>query len=186
MRKNNVQALAQTAVLLALLIVLGMVPAVPTGILPIPIVLQNLGVMLIALLLGPRWGSAAMVAFFALVAAGLPVLSGGRGGLAVLSGPTAGYLLAWALTPVLVFACQRLLVGWSGKLSQPLALWLGAVASSYLLGTLVLVGQTHLPFWPSLWANWAFILGDTAKVVIALILYRAVQRFGLVKTGVRS
>ena len=37
----------------------------------------------------------AIVLFLALVAVGLPLLSGGRGGLGVFFGPTAGFLLSW-------------------------------------------------------------------------------------------
>ncbi|MDQ3283545.1 MAG: ABC transporter permease subunit, partial [Acidobacteriota bacterium] len=38
-----------------------------------------------------------MVVLLALVAIGLPLLSGGRGGIGVFVGPTAGYLLGWIL-----------------------------------------------------------------------------------------
>ena len=36
----------------------------------------------------------------ALAALGLPVLTGGRGGIAVFMGPTAGFMYGWLLTPL--------------------------------------------------------------------------------------
>ncbi len=63
----------------------------------VPITLQTLGVMLCGSLLGARKGAAALLLFVALVAVGLPLLAGGRGGLGVFAGPSAGYLLAWPL-----------------------------------------------------------------------------------------
>ena len=45
----------------------------------------------------PGAGFLAMLLFLALVAIGLPVLAGGRGGLSVFVGPSAGFLYAWPL-----------------------------------------------------------------------------------------
>ena len=49
---------------------------------PVPITLQTMGVMLAGSVLGARRGALAVLTFLALVAAGLPLLAGGRGGLA--------------------------------------------------------------------------------------------------------
>ena len=43
--------------------------------------LQSMGVMLAGLVLGPKRGAAAVLVVLALVAIGLPVLAGGRGGI---------------------------------------------------------------------------------------------------------
>lgn len=63
---------------------------------PIPFTLQSLGVLLLAVSLGPRLAALAVVEYLILGAAGLPVFSRG-GGIAYLMGPTAGYLLAMPL-----------------------------------------------------------------------------------------
>lgn len=79
----------------------------------VPITLQTLGVMLAGSILGWRRGALAVVVFLALVAAGLPLLAGGRGGLAVFAGPSAGYLLAWPLgAAVTGWLVQRRLPGY--------------------------------------------------------------------------
>ena len=74
--------LTQTAIMIALLIVLGFFPGIPLGIIPVAIVLQNMGVMLAAALLGPRYGTVAVALFVFMAFMGLPFLSGGQIGRA--------------------------------------------------------------------------------------------------------
>ena len=65
---------------------------------PVPLTVQNLGVLLVGLLLGSRRGFAAMVLYLAEGAVGLPVFSPsalGLTGIAQLLGPTGGFLLAY-------------------------------------------------------------------------------------------
>jgi biotin transport system substrate-specific component len=63
---------------------------------PVPLTLQNFGVLLVGLLLGPRRAFAAMVLYLAEGAAGLPVFnSAGPGGTLQLFGLTGGYLMAY-------------------------------------------------------------------------------------------
>ncbi|MDR0945742.1 MAG: biotin transporter BioY, partial [Bifidobacteriaceae bacterium] len=86
---------ALVAVFAALTCVLGLIPPLYLPISPAPITAQTLGVMLAGAVLGGKRAAAAMALVVALVAAGLPVLSGGRGGLAVFAGPTVGFLVGW-------------------------------------------------------------------------------------------
>lgn len=60
------------ALMVALLIVLGFIPGIPLGFITVPIVLQNLGVMLAGALLGSRKGFLAVAIFLLLVAIGAP------------------------------------------------------------------------------------------------------------------
>jgi len=63
---------------------------------PVPLTLQNFGVLLVGLTLGGRRGFAALVLYLAEGLMGLPVFSPtGPGGLAQLLGPTGGFLLAY-------------------------------------------------------------------------------------------
>lgn len=62
------------ALMVALLIVLGFIPGIPLGFIPVPIVLQNLGVMLAGALLGSRKGFLAVAIFLLLVAIGAPAV----------------------------------------------------------------------------------------------------------------
>ena len=87
--------LAYVALFAAVIAVLGTLPAVNIG--PVPITAQTLGVMLAGSVLGARRGFLAVLLFLVLVAIGLPLLASGTGGLAVFAGPTAGYLFSWPL-----------------------------------------------------------------------------------------
>ncbi|MDR3283652.1 MAG: biotin transporter BioY [Treponema sp.] len=69
--------------------------SIPVGILGVPIVLQNMFVILAGALLGSVQGAAAVGLFIVAGALGLPVFAGGRGGFAVLAGPTGGYLAGY-------------------------------------------------------------------------------------------
>src|SRR4051794_41551365 len=53
--------------------------------------------MLAGAVLGARRGGLALLLFLLVVAIGLPVLAGGRGGLSVFAGPSAGFLFSWPL-----------------------------------------------------------------------------------------
>lgn len=75
----SVREVTMVATMIAIIIVLGMFPGIPLGFIPVPIVLQNMGVMIAGELLGPKQGSLAVWLFLILVALGLPLLSGGRG-----------------------------------------------------------------------------------------------------------
>src|SRR5271170_7868992 len=63
---------------------------------PVPLTLQNFGVLVVGLSLGARRGGAALALYLAEGLMGLPVFSPtGPGGVAQLLGPTGGFLLAY-------------------------------------------------------------------------------------------
>src|ERR1700751_5454789 len=75
---------------------------VPLPFTPVPLTLQNFGVLLVGLMLGSRRGFAALALYLAEGAAGLPVFSPtGPGGIAQLLGPTGGFLLAYPIVAAL-------------------------------------------------------------------------------------
>ena len=93
--------IAIISLFIALLIALGFIPPLPVGFLPVPIVLQNLGVLLAAALLGSKRGTIVVALFFLLVLVGLPVLSSRSAGIAVFYGPSGGFLWGWLLAPAI-------------------------------------------------------------------------------------
>jgi biotin transport system substrate-specific component len=69
---------------------------------PVPLTVQNFGVLLVGLMLGSRRGFAALALYLAEGAMGMPVFSPtGPGGIAQLLGPTGGFLLAYPLVAFL-------------------------------------------------------------------------------------
>lgn len=67
--------------------------SIPLG--PIPLVLQNVVAISAGLIFGLPRGAAAVGMFLAVGTLGLPVFSGARGGIAVLNGPTGGFLIGY-------------------------------------------------------------------------------------------
>ena len=74
--------------------------AVPLPGTPVPVTLQDLAVLVIGIVLGPVQGAVAVASYVLIGALGAPVFANGGGGLAVLMGPTGGYLIAF---PIVAF-----------------------------------------------------------------------------------
>jgi biotin transport system substrate-specific component len=69
---------------------------------PVPLTVQNLGVLLVGLALGSRRGFAALALYLVEGATGLPVFSPhGLGGIAQILGPSGGYLVAYPFVAAL-------------------------------------------------------------------------------------
>ena len=81
------------ASLFAALTAAGAYLSIPIG--PVPIILQNMFVLLSGLLLGSRWGLASVGVYILAGAFGLPVFAGGLGGISRIVGPTGGYILGY-------------------------------------------------------------------------------------------
>lgn len=78
------------------LISIGCVIAIP---LPggVPITVQNLFAILSGGVLGSFWGGLSVLIWIILGAVGIPVFANAHGGLAIILGPTGGYMLGYAL-----------------------------------------------------------------------------------------
>jgi biotin transport system substrate-specific component len=62
---------------------------------PVPLTVQNLGVLLVGLALGSRRGFAALALYLAEGAMGMPVFSAGAAGISQIAGFSGGYLIAY-------------------------------------------------------------------------------------------
>jgi len=150
--------------------VLGMIPPIPLGLIPVPITAQTLGVMLAGCFLGKKTGVLSLILFIVLVALGLPLLSGGRGGPSVFVSPSVGYFLSW---PLAVFCIGYM----TEKLWPTLRIWkvivinlvFGVVLVS-LIGAPVMAIITHTSVWAGLVGATAFLPGDCIKAIIAAII----------------
>lgn len=158
------------ALFTALIGVLGMVPPIPLGFIPVPITLQTLGVMLAGCFLGKKTGALSLILFIVLVALGLPLLSGGRGGLGVLVGPSVGYILSW---PVAAFCIGYM----TEKVWPSIATWkmivinlVFGVVLVNLMGAPVMAIITQTSVWAGLLGATVFLPGDCIKAVIAAII----------------
>jgi biotin transport system substrate-specific component len=167
--------LAYIALFAAITAVLGLLPAVQVG--PVPITAQTLGVMLAGSILGARRGFLSQLLFLVLVAIGLPVLPGGGGGLAVFAGATAGYLFSW---PIAAFVIGLLTERFWARYNLAwgvLANVVGGIVVVYAIGVPVLKAVAGLPWSDAVWLGAAvFIPGDLVKAVVAAGIAVQVRR----------
>lgn len=68
----------------------------------IPITGQTLAVGIVVTILGTRLGTLSVLLYMLLGAVGLPVFSGMSGGLAILVGPTGGYIVGFLATAIIM------------------------------------------------------------------------------------
>jgi len=170
--------LALIAVMAGIVAALGLVPAISVPGISVPITAQTLGVMLAGALLGPRLGAAALALFIGLVALGLPLLSGARGGLGVLAGASGGFALGFilgafvvgALTWAFVVRADGSYVVWRGLVAN----LLGGVVAVYALGIPWLAWRAGLSLEQAFTGSMAFVPGDLVKVVVAAVVARGV------------
>jgi biotin transport system substrate-specific component len=138
--------------------------AIPLPFSPVPVTGQTFAVLLVGAALG-RWrGAAAVLAYLAEGAAGLPVFAGAHAGPAVLLGPTGGYLFGFVPGAWLCgLLAER---GWDRRV--------GSTILSMILGN-VAIFAVALPWLAryvggsNVWALgfWPFIPGDVVKIGLA-------------------
>lgn len=131
---------------------------------PVPVTGQTLTVLLIGALLGRNRGSAAVGLYLLEGASGLPVFAGGKAGLAVLWGPTGGYLIGFAAAAYLVgWLVEQ---GWDRNPSTAAGSMILGSGLIYLFGLAwlgTLIGfQNALPL-----GLYPFLVGDLVKIILA-------------------
>ena len=153
--------------------------AIPLG--AVPITLQTLGVALAALLLPAGWAAASLALYVALGAIGVPVFAGGRAGLGVVAGPIGGYLVGFIVAAG-VAAFVRVATH-QAKAPQVVADVIAGIvllAIVYVIGTGWLAYSLHLSLAKAVLAGVVpFVVGDAAKVAVAIGLAAAVRKAGV-------
>ena len=170
----HTKTLTRMGLLLAVLIGLAFAPPITVGFLGVPIVLQNMGVMLVAMLLPTRPATITIGMLLALAALGLPVLTGGRGGIAVFMGPTAGFMYGWLLTP-LAYAGITHFLKRDFWLTKAIGMTFGGVLLTELLGALWLTATTSIGFVPAILSVLIYIPGDLLKMALTVLFRRCAR-----------
>jgi biotin transport system substrate-specific component len=159
------RSIAYIALFAALIAVLGFLPRIDL-IAGVPITFQSLGVMMAGAVLGARKGALAVLVFVALIALGLPLLSGGANLWAVLYTPRIGYVIGF---PIAAFV-----TGWLTErltmLSLPWAAGVAAVGGGmitlYAIGIPVAAWMNELTLAETATGALAFVPGDLAKAAV--------------------
>jgi biotin transport system substrate-specific component len=140
---------------------------------PVPITMQMFAVTMIGALYGWRLAAITILAWLGEAAAGLPVLSGGAGGLAPFVGPSAGYLVAFPIVGALTgWLASR---GWTGDR-------IGLSFAAHLLANILClaIGGAWLALLLGAEKGWAlgvapFILGGFLKSALAVAVLKTIR-----------
>lgn len=167
--------IARIAVFAAIVAVLGL-PGGFSVFGAVPITAQTLGVMLAGAVLGPWRGALSMLVLLVLVAIGLPLLSGGRGGIGVFVGPSAGYLIGWVVGAFVI----GLIVHAGGRrptwLRTSIGVVVGGIVTIYAFGIPVQALVTRLPLAETALQSTVFLPGDLIKAALAVVITMTLAR----------
>ena len=131
---------------------------------PVPVTGQTLVVLLIGMTYGPRLGGITVAAYLFEGALGLPVFAGGAAGVAVLMGPTAGYLFGFLLAALAMgYLAER---GMGRTVVSTIAAMVIGNCVVYLCGALWLAN--FIGFGQAIVMGvLPFLYGDALKLVVA-------------------
>jgi len=169
------KSIAQIALFAALIAVLGLIPKIDL-LAGVPITAQSLGVMLCGTVLGARKGALAVLLFLALTALGLPLLSGGRGGLGVFASPSVGYLIGFPIAAFVAGLAVERLTTFAVIPAALIGAFLGGIIALHICGIIgmsVMLGKT-LP--EAALLDLPFLPGDLIKVVLAALVTQSIAR----------
>jgi biotin transport system substrate-specific component len=180
----TVKDMVYAALFAALTAALGLLPMVAVPGISAPITAQSLGVMLAGSVLGAKRGGLAMLVFMALVAAGLPLLAGGRGGIGVFMGPTGGFAIGYILGAFITGWLTERMWARFDFVRALVACIIGGIGVVYLLGIPWLGAVAKIGLTKAAIGSTAFIPGDILKAVLASVIAVAIKKaYPMVKSS---
>ncbi len=138
---------------------------IPLPFTPVPLTVQNLGVLLVGLLLGSRRGFAALALYLAEGAVGMPVFNPtGAGGIAQLLGATGGFLLAY---PFVAWLAGYVMESGRKNFARAVAAALVSEVLLFASGLGWLAILTHSMAQAIRWGFYWFVFAEIIKVMMA-------------------
>ncbi|MBB2922169.1 biotin transporter BioY [Cellulomonas cellasea] len=179
-RTSATTDVALVATFAAFIAVCAILPAIPVAGLAVPITLQTFGVMLTGIVLGARRGALAVLLYVVVGLAGLPVFSGGAGGLAVVAKPSFGYIVGFVLAAALVgFLVSR----FAARLRPARRYWavfacatVTSLVAIHPLGIAVMGWRLDMSPGEAIAAGATFLPGDVVKNLVAALVATALFR----------
>ncbi|WP_428828466.1 MULTISPECIES: biotin transporter BioY [Bacillus] len=164
----KIHDMMQMALMTAVIGMLGLIPPIFLAFTPVPITMQTAGLLLAGGLLKPKQALISLLLFLLIVAAGAPILSGGRGGIGVFFGPSGGFLLAY---PVAAFMISL----WLNRLKKVTALRLFLIYAVCSIGILYIGGipfqamMMHIKITQAALFSVIYLPGDLIKAGICAV-----------------
>ena len=172
----NTKDIVYIALFAALMAGLGGIPALTLPNIGVPITAQSMGVMLAGGILGAKRGALSMTLFLGLVAVGLPLLSGGRGGVGVFAGASAGFLFSWIIGAYIVGIIVEQCWAKLNFVTAIAACVVGGIFVVYLIGIPWISVAAQTPFIKTFIGSMAFVPGDLIKAVVAAAIILQVKK----------
>ena len=163
----NTKDIVYISLFASLTAVMGVFPPIHIPIINIPITAQSLGPMMAGSILGWKKGSISLLLFIVLISMGLPVLSGGRGGIHLLLGPSGGFILAWPIVALLIGIFSEIFFKNINFIKFFLIISFGGIVVNYLIGGVWLYFMSNIQLKKLLTLCLVFVPGDIVKVLIA-------------------
>lgn len=150
--------------------------AIPLG--PIMLTLQTFALGFVLLVLPPQQAIAAVAGYILLGTIGLPVFSGGRGGLGVMLGPSGGYIWGYLLGAVIaLLLLNALRVRFERAVAVEVVSVLVFAVVYYVCAWLQFMAVMGVgPVASCLATVVPFVVPDALKLVIAALCARRVRR----------
>lgn len=167
--------IAKIALFAALIAVLGLIPAITLGS-GVPITAQGLGVMLAGAVLGPKRGALAVLLFLLVVALGLPLLAGGRGGLGVFVGPTVGYLVGFPIAAFVTGLVIQNLRKFPPFITACIGAVMGGIVAMYICGIIGMAVVLEKSLGEAFLIALVYLPGDLIKVVVTGLIFSALSK----------
>lgn len=158
------------AALMTALTAVGAYLIIPLPFSPVPITLQTFFVLLSGRLLGKKYGVLSQIVYLLLGTAGLPIFSGGRGGIGILVGPTGGFLISF-------LAAAWIAGHYTDNKIKNFFIYCAAVLSNYIIGSIYfmfitgngLIASLNMTIIP-------FVPGDIFKILLVMITAPIIEK----------
>lgn len=164
------------ALFAAIMAALAVFPPITLPVIAVPITAQSLGVMLAGGVLGAKRGGLSLLLFLGLVAIGLPLLAGGRGGFGVFLGPTGGYLIGWFVAAWAIGLMTEMFWNRLNYLNAFFSCFVGGIVLLYGIGIPWSAFVAKIPLTTAFMGSMPFVPGDIVKCLIAAAVMVAVKR----------
>lgn len=175
-KRTKTQDMVQVALGTVLIIICAWI-SIP---LTVPFTLQTFAIFAVAGLLGGKKGTLAVLVYILLGAVGLPVFAGFKSGIGVLASSTGGYIIGFLLSPMVMWAAEKLKCRNTFTLVLSMA---SGLILCYVFGTLwfvvIYTGSTgEISFQAALMMCVVpFIIPDLVKIFLAVLVTKRMKRY---------
>lgn len=139
-----------TAAIAAAVLCLSAYISIPLGFTPVPLTLQTLAIGMIAILLSPSASFLTVLVYILIGAVGIPVFSGGTGGVGKLVSPTGGYIFAFIIAAPVMSLTKGFFTRLFGRIThnRRIADILGYSVNGIVIGMTIiyLIGSIYMKF----------------------------------------